>query len=76
MLTKLLTDRQQHLESFYEHDAEAQPARSWAAAREQIMDAANALFAERGYDEVSIDDIASSTYLGGRQQWDAMTSNA
>ena len=28
--------------------------------REQILDAANALFAERGYEEVSIEDIASS----------------
>ena len=28
--------------------------------REQILDAANALFAERGYDEVSVEDIASS----------------
>ena len=28
--------------------------------REQILEAANALFAERGYDEVSIEDIASS----------------
>ena len=28
--------------------------------RDQILDAANALFAERGYDEVSIEDIASS----------------
>ncbi len=27
--------------------------------REQILDAANALFAERGYDEVSIEDIAA-----------------
>ena len=44
--------------------------------REQILDAANALFAERGYDDVSIDDIASSAgvtrglvhhYFGGRK---------
>ena len=28
--------------------------------REQILDAANALFAERGYEEVSIEEIASS----------------
>lgn len=43
--------------------------------RDQILDAANALFAERGYDEVSIGDIASSAgvtrglvhhYFGGR----------
>jgi AcrR family transcriptional regulator len=45
--------------------------------REQILDAANALFAERGYDEVSIEDIASTAgvtrglvhhYFGGRKE--------
>ena len=45
--------------------------------REQILDAAGALFAERAYDEVSIEDIASSAdvtrglvhhYFGGRKQ--------
>ena len=45
--------------------------------RDQILDAANALFAERSYDEVSIEDIASSAgvtrglvhhYFGGRKQ--------
>jgi AcrR family transcriptional regulator len=45
--------------------------------REQILDAANALFSERGYDEVSIEDIASSAevtrglvhhYFGGRKE--------
>ena len=44
--------------------------------REQILEAANALFAERGYDEVSIEDIANSAgvtrglvhhYFGGRK---------
>ena len=44
--------------------------------RDQILDAANALFAERAYDEVSIEDIASSAgvtrglvhhYFGGRK---------
>jgi AcrR family transcriptional regulator len=30
-----------------------------AGRREQILDAANGLFAERGYEEVSIEDIAS-----------------
>ena len=44
--------------------------------REQILDAANALFAERAYDEVSIEDIANSAgvtrglihhYFGGRK---------
>jgi AcrR family transcriptional regulator len=45
--------------------------------REQILDAANALFAERGYDEVSVEDIASTAgvtrglvhhYFGGRKE--------
>jgi AcrR family transcriptional regulator len=45
--------------------------------REQILDAANGLFAERAYDEVSIEDIASSAdvtrglvhhYFGGRKE--------
>ena len=44
--------------------------------RDQILDAANALFAERAYDDVSIEDIASSAgvtrglvhhYFGGRK---------
>jgi AcrR family transcriptional regulator len=44
--------------------------------RDQILDAANALFAERPYDEVSIEDIASAAgvtrglvhhYFGGRK---------
>src|SRR3954449_12980206 len=46
-----------------------------AQRRDQILDAANGLFAERAYDEVSIEDIASSAgvtrglvhhYFGGR----------
>src|ERR687897_1145637 len=45
--------------------------------RDQILDAANALFAERTYDEVSIEDIASAAgvtrglvhhYFGGRRE--------
>jgi AcrR family transcriptional regulator len=45
--------------------------------REEILDAANALFAERGYDEVTIEDIASAAdvtrglvhhYFGGRKE--------
>ncbi len=45
--------------------------------REQILDAANALFAERGYDEVSVEGIANAAgvarglvhhYFGGRKE--------
>ena len=48
-----------------------------AERREQILDAATVLFAERGYDGVRIDDIASSAgvtrglvhhYFGGRKE--------
>jgi AcrR family transcriptional regulator len=48
-----------------------------AQRREQILDAANALFAQRAYDEVSIEDIASAAgvtrglvhhYFGGRKE--------
>ena len=48
-----------------------------AQRRDQILDAANALFAERGYDEVSVEDIASAAgvarglvhhYFGGRKE--------
>ena len=48
-----------------------------ATRRDQILDAANALFAERGYEEVSIEDIARSAgvarglvhhYFGGRKE--------
>jgi AcrR family transcriptional regulator len=47
-----------------------------AQRRDQILDAANALFAERGYEEVSVEDIARSAgvtrglvhhYFGGRK---------
>ena len=50
---------------------------SAAERRDQILDAANALFADRGYDEVSIEDIAESAgvtrglvhhYFGGRKE--------
>src|SRR3954449_7156753 len=46
-----------------------------AQRREEILDAANALFAERAYDEVSVEDIARAAgvarglvhhYFGGR----------
>ena len=45
--------------------------------REQILEAANALFSERGYDEVSVEDIANAAgvtrglvhhYFGGRKE--------
>jgi AcrR family transcriptional regulator len=48
-----------------------------AQRREQILEAANSLFAERGYDEISIEDIASAAgvtrglvhhYFGGRKE--------
>jgi AcrR family transcriptional regulator len=48
-----------------------------AQRRDQILDAANALFAERPYDEVSIEDIAGAAgvtrglvhhYFGGRKE--------
>ena len=48
-----------------------------AQRREQMLDAANDLFAERGYEEVSVEDIASSAgvtrglvhhYFGGRKE--------
>jgi len=48
-----------------------------AERRDQILDAANALFAERGYDEVSLEDIARAAgvtrglvhhYFGGRNE--------
>ena len=48
-----------------------------AQRRDQILDAANALFAERTYDEVSIEDIANAAgvtrglvhhYFGGRKE--------
>jgi AcrR family transcriptional regulator len=48
-----------------------------ATRRDQILDAANALFAERGYDEVTIGDVAKAAgvarglvhhYFGGRKE--------
>ena len=48
-----------------------------AERRDQILDAANALFAERGYGDVTIEDVASSAgvtrglvhhYFGGRKE--------
>jgi AcrR family transcriptional regulator len=50
---------------------------SGAERRDQILDAANALIAERGYEEVSVEDIASAAgvtrglvhhYFGGRKE--------
>ena len=48
-----------------------------ATRRDQILDAASALFAERGYDEVTIEDVANAAgvarglvhhYFGGRKE--------
>src|SRR4051812_19286534 len=48
-----------------------------ATRRDQILDAANALFAERGYEEVTIDEVAKTAgvarglvhhYFGGRKE--------
>ena len=70
-----MTDRQQLLDWLY--DSPKFSRLDPQQRREQILDAANALFAERGYDEVSIGDIASSAgvarglvhhYFGGRKQ--------
>ena len=76
MLTNFLTDRQQHLDCPYETTpkySRLAPARR----SDEILDAANALFAERGYEEVTVEDIASSAgvtrglvhhYFGGRKE--------
>ena len=78
-----LTDRQQHLDWLYEPDAEVQPPRSRAAERAD-PDAADALFAERGYEEVTVEDIASAAgvarglvhhYFGGRKQVSSLCLN-
>ena len=72
----LLTDRQQLLDSPYGHVAEFSRLDP-GQRRDQILDAANALFAERAYDEVSVEDIANSAdvtrglvhhYFGGRKE--------
>ncbi len=74
MLTTLLADRQ------FRYGVIVSTRRRYTRLgpeqrREQILDAANALFAERGYDEVSIEDVARSAgvtrglvhhYFGGR----------
>ena len=66
-----------HLHSAYEHTTPGSAASIPAQRRDQILDAANALFAERGYDEVSVEDIASAAgvtrglvhhYFGGRKE--------
>ena len=72
----VLTDRQ-----FLAHcpgDTEPKTSRlDPAERREQMLDAANDLFAERGYEEVSVEDIARSAgvtrglvhhYFGGRKE--------
>ena len=75
MLTRLLADRQFRYGVFVTTDRRYSRLGP-EQRREQILDAANALFADRGYEEVSIEDIARSAgvtrglvhhYFGGRK---------
>ena len=76
MLTLALTDRQFLAQCIGEHGAEVPPPDP-AQRRDQMLDAANDLFAERGYEEVSVEDIARAAgvtrglvhhYFGGRTE--------
>jgi AcrR family transcriptional regulator len=73
---RLLTHRQFLASLLPEQPAEVQHLDS-AARRGQILDAANALFAERGYAEVTVEDVAKTAgvarglvhhYFGGRKE--------
>ena len=76
MLTTLLTDRQLRYSGPVSTPRRYQRLNP-AERRDQILDAANELFAERGYDEVTIEDIAKRAgvtrglvhhYFGGRKE--------
>ena len=77
MLTVLLTERQLSLEWLHECTGRNTRRLDPAERREQILDAANELFAERGYGDVTIGDIATASgvarglvhhYFGGRKE--------
>jgi len=59
MLTPLLTERQLAIGWLGERAAEVATPRP-GMRRDQILDAANELFAERGYDDVTIEDVAQT----------------
>ena len=72
-----LTDRQFLAHCSGEHRRGSTAASTPQQRREQMLDAANDLFAERGYEEVSVEDIARAAgvtrglvhhYFGGRTE--------